>query len=113
MGVVYFDLVEQGIEGLQQIHSVLFVPAIGCIRFSVTTSPFRTKVSVGSNPWAKGPLKYKPGDDLRALRRRRASRRRRLSAFEIGAGSSRARRAAQGNRRRAAHLTLALARNPY
>ena len=25
---------------------------------SVTTSPFRTKVSVGSNPWAKRPLKY-------------------------------------------------------
>ena len=56
-GVVYFDLVEQGIEGYNKfIPYYLFPESLYTV--SVTTSPFRTKVSVGSNPWAKGPLKF-------------------------------------------------------
>ncbi len=56
-GVVYFDLVEQKIEGYNKfIPYYLFPESLYTV--SVTTSPFRTKVSVGSNPWAKRPLKY-------------------------------------------------------
>ena len=56
-GVVYFDLVEQKIEGYNKfIPYYLFPDSLYTV--SVTTSPFRTKVSVGSNPWAKRPLKY-------------------------------------------------------
>jgi len=56
-GVVYFDLVEQKIEGYNKfIPYYLFPESLYTV--SVTTSPYRTKVSVGSNPWAKRPLKY-------------------------------------------------------
>jgi len=51
-GVVYFDLVEQKIEGYNKfIPYYLFPDSLYTV--SVTTSPFRTKVSVGSNPWTK------------------------------------------------------------
>jgi len=56
-GVVYFDLVEQGIEGYNKFIPYYLFPE-SAYTVSVTTSPFRTKVSVGSNPWAKRPLKY-------------------------------------------------------
>jgi hypothetical protein len=56
-GVVYFDLVEQGIEGYNKFIPYYLFPE-SAYTVSVTTSPFRTKVSVGSNPWAKHPLKY-------------------------------------------------------
>ncbi len=56
-GVVYFDLVEQGIEGYNKFIPYYLFPE-SAYTVSVTTSPFRTKVSVGSNPWAKVPLKY-------------------------------------------------------
>jgi hypothetical protein len=56
-GVVFFDLVEQKIEGYNKfIPYYLFPESLYTV--SVTTSPFRTKVSVGSNPWAMRPLKY-------------------------------------------------------
>ena len=56
-GVVYFDLVDQGIEGYNKFIPYYLFPE-SSYTVSVTTSPFRTKVSVGSNPWAKAPLKY-------------------------------------------------------
>jgi hypothetical protein len=56
-GVVFFDLVDDGIEGYNKfIPYYLFPESIYTV--SVSTSSFRTKVSVGSNPWVKEPLKY-------------------------------------------------------
>jgi hypothetical protein len=56
-GVVFFDLVEDGLEGYNKfIPYYLFPDSIYTV--SVSTSTFRTKVSVGSNPWAKKPLKF-------------------------------------------------------
>ncbi|MDP9112406.1 MAG: phosphoesterase [Acidobacteriota bacterium] len=55
--VVFFDLVEQKIEGYNKFIPYYLFPE-SSYTVSVTTSPFRTKVSVGSNPWAKQPLKY-------------------------------------------------------
>ncbi len=56
-GVVYFDLVDQDLEGYNKfIPYYLFPHSIYTV--SVSTSSFRTKVSVGSNPWAEKPVKY-------------------------------------------------------
>ncbi len=56
-GVVFFDLVEDGLEGYNKfIPYHLFPESVYTV--SVSTSSFRTKVSVGSNPWAKEPLKH-------------------------------------------------------
>src|SRR5258706_2731567 len=56
-GVVFFDLVGQEMEGYNKfIPYYLFPQATYTV--SVSTSSFRTKVSVGSNPWAKDPLKF-------------------------------------------------------
>ena len=56
-GVVFFDLVEQGVEGYNKfIPYYLFPQSIYTV--SVSTSSFRTKVSVGSNPWALKPVTY-------------------------------------------------------
>jgi nanoRNase/pAp phosphatase (c-di-AMP/oligoRNAs hydrolase) len=56
-GVVFFDLVGDGIEGYNKfIPYYLFPESIYTV--SVSTSSFRTKVSVGSNPWVQEPLKY-------------------------------------------------------
>jgi hypothetical protein len=56
-GVVYFDLVADGLEGYNKfIPYYLFPESLYTV--SVSTSTFRTKVSVGSNPWAKRPLKF-------------------------------------------------------
>jgi hypothetical protein len=56
-GVVYFDLVDQNLEGYNKfIPYYLFPQSIYTV--SVSTSSFRTKVSVGSNPWAQRPVKY-------------------------------------------------------
>ncbi len=50
-GVVYFDLVGQDLEGYNKfIPYRLFPESIYTV--SVSMSSFRTKVSVGSNPWA-------------------------------------------------------------
>jgi hypothetical protein len=56
-GVVFFDLVEDGMEGYNKfIPYYLFPQATYTV--SVSTSTFRTKVSVGSNPWADKPVKF-------------------------------------------------------
>ena len=50
-GVIFFDLVGHGIEGYNKfIPYSLFPNSVYTV--SVSTSSFRTKVSVGSNPWA-------------------------------------------------------------
>jgi hypothetical protein len=51
-GVVFFDLVDQGIEGYNKFIPYYLFPE-STYTVSVSTSSFRTKVSVGSNPWAK------------------------------------------------------------
>jgi hypothetical protein len=56
-GVVIFDLVDYDLEGYNKfIPYYLFPESIYTV--SVSASSFRTKVSVGSNPWVKEPLKY-------------------------------------------------------
>jgi nanoRNase/pAp phosphatase (c-di-AMP/oligoRNAs hydrolase) len=56
-GVVFFDLVGDDLEGYNKfIPYYLFPESIYTV--SVSTSSFRTKVSVGSNPWAKEPVKH-------------------------------------------------------
>ena len=56
-GVIYFDLVEQGIEGYNKFIPYYLFPD-SAYTVSVSTSSFRTKVSVGSNPWVREPLKH-------------------------------------------------------
>jgi hypothetical protein len=56
-GVVFFDLVADDIEGYNKfIPYYLFPQATYTV--SVSKSTFRTKVSVGSNPWASKPVKF-------------------------------------------------------
>src|SRR5579864_2983009 len=56
-GVVYFDLIGHDLEGYNKfIPYYLFPDSIYTV--SVSTSSFRTKVSVGSNPWARRPVDY-------------------------------------------------------
>ena len=69
--MVFFDLVGYDLEGYNKfIPYYLFPDSVYTV--SVSPSSFRTKVSVGSNPWARGAAEAQPGDHLRALRRRRA-----------------------------------------
>ncbi|HZT39541.1 MAG TPA: phosphoesterase [Bryobacteraceae bacterium] len=56
-GVVYFDLIGYDLEGYNKfIPYYLFPQSVYTV--SVSTSSFRTKVSVGSNPWVTGALKH-------------------------------------------------------
>jgi len=56
-GVVYFDLIDQDLEGYNKfIPYYLFPESIYTV--SVSTASYRTKVSVGSNPWAREPLAH-------------------------------------------------------
>jgi hypothetical protein len=56
-GVVFFDLIEDGLEGYNKfIPYDLFPESLYTV--SVSAAPFRTKVAVGSNPWARSELKY-------------------------------------------------------
>jgi hypothetical protein len=56
-GVVYFDLVDEKLEGYNKfIPYYLFPHSVYTV--SVLTSSFRTKVSVGSNPWAEVPVDH-------------------------------------------------------
>lgn len=49
-GVVFFDLADEGVEGYNKfIPYYLFPESVYTV--SVLTAPFRTKISVGSNPW--------------------------------------------------------------
>jgi hypothetical protein len=53
-GVVSFDLVGTGIEGYNKFIPYYFYPETTYV-VSVSQSSFRTKISVGSNPWAPRP----------------------------------------------------------
>jgi len=56
-GVVSFDLIGQDVEGYNKfIPYYLFPESVYTV--SVSNQSFRTKVSVGSNPWVTGPLKH-------------------------------------------------------
>ncbi len=102
-GVVYFDLVDDGMEGYNKfIPYYLFPQATYTV--SVSTSSFRTKVSVGSNPWADKPVNVQSRLDLRALRRRRTPQGRRDQLPDRrGRRSSQSRRR---NRSRVAHALI-------
>src|ERR1700751_4952208 len=56
-GVIYFDLVDRGIEGYNKFIPYYLFPD-SAYTVSVSTSSFRTKVSVGSNPWVREPLRH-------------------------------------------------------
>ena len=55
--VVVFDLVEQDLEGYNKFIPYYLYPN-SIYTVSVSKSSFRTKVSVGSNPWAPEPLRH-------------------------------------------------------
>jgi hypothetical protein len=56
-GVVYFDLTGQELEGYNKfIPYYLFPDSVYTV--SVSPSRFRTKISVGSNPWAPGEPRH-------------------------------------------------------
>ncbi len=56
-GVVFFDLLEYDLEGYNKFIPYFLHPE-SIYTVSVSKSSFRTKVSVGSNPWVKEPLKH-------------------------------------------------------
>jgi hypothetical protein len=56
-GVIYFDLADYGIEGYNKFIPYYLFPN-SAYTVSVSTSSFRTKVSVGSNPWVREPLRH-------------------------------------------------------
>ncbi len=53
-GVVSFDLTGTGIEGYNKFIPYYFHPEVTYV-VSLSQSAFRTKISVGSNPWAPRP----------------------------------------------------------
>ena len=53
-GVVSFDLVEAGIDGYNKFIPYYFYPQT-TYNVAITRSAHRTKISVGSNPWAPRP----------------------------------------------------------
>lgn len=53
-GVVSFDLIGDGIEGYNKFIPYYFYPET-TYTVSLTQSSFRTKISVGSNPWSPRP----------------------------------------------------------
>ncbi|HTS77129.1 MAG TPA: hypothetical protein VMG40_13040 [Bryobacteraceae bacterium] len=56
-GVVFFDLVGMDLEGYNKFIPYYLFPQ-STYTVSVSTSSFRTKVSVGSNPWALRPVRF-------------------------------------------------------
>jgi hypothetical protein len=56
-GVVYFDLAGYDMEGYNKFIPYYLFPS-STYTVSVSPSSFRTKVSVGSNPWAPAPPKH-------------------------------------------------------
>ena len=50
-GVIFFDLIGEDLEGYNKFIPYYLFPS-STYTVSVSTSSFRTKVSVGSNPWA-------------------------------------------------------------
>ena len=53
-GVISFDLTGTGIEGYNKFIPYYFHPEVTYV-VSLSQSSFRTKISVGSNPWAPRP----------------------------------------------------------
>lgn len=53
-GVVSFDLIGTGIEGYNKFIPYYFFPET-TYNISISESSFRTKISIGSNPWAPRP----------------------------------------------------------
>ena len=69
-GTVFFDVTDYELEGYNKFIPYYLHPE--CVySVGLSKSSFRTKVSVGSNPWTHGQPSGEPGQDLRALRRRR------------------------------------------
>jgi hypothetical protein len=56
-GVVFFDLAGYDVEGYNKFIPYYLFPN-STYTVSVSTSSFRTKVSVGSNPWATAPVEH-------------------------------------------------------
>jgi len=56
-GVIYFDLIGEELEGYNKFIPYYLYPD-SVYTVSVSKSSFRTKVSVGSNPWVTKPLKH-------------------------------------------------------
>lgn len=56
-GVVSFDLTGTGVEGYNKFIPYYFHPEVTYV-VSLSQSSFRTKISVGSNPWAPRPRKH-------------------------------------------------------
>jgi hypothetical protein len=56
-GVVFFDLIESGLESYNKFIPYDLHPD-SLYTVSVSNSPYRSKVSVGSNPWAPAPLTH-------------------------------------------------------
>ena len=55
--MVHFDLTGTGIEGYNKFIPYYFHPEVTYV-VSLSQSSFRTKISVGSNPWAPRPRKH-------------------------------------------------------
>jgi hypothetical protein len=56
-GVIFFDVAGYDLEGYNKfVPYYLFPDSVYTV--SVSQSSFRTKVSVGSNPWVTGPLDH-------------------------------------------------------
>ena len=56
-GVVFFDIADSGLEGYNKFIPYYLHPE-SVYTVSVLSASFRTKISVGSNPWAAGPLRH-------------------------------------------------------
>ncbi len=56
-GVVSFDLTGTGVEGYNKFIPYYFHPEVTYV-VSLSQSSFRTKISVGSNPWAPRPRRH-------------------------------------------------------
>lgn len=53
-GVVQFDLIDEGLEGFNKFIPYYLYPQT-TYSVALTRGPYRTKISVGSNPWAPRP----------------------------------------------------------
>ena len=56
-GVVHFDLVDEGYEGFNKFIPYYLFPEAS-YTVALTRAPQRTKISVGSNPWAPRPRRH-------------------------------------------------------
>ena len=70
-GTIFFDVTDHDLEGYNKFVPYYLHPE-SIYSVGLSKSSFRVKVSVGSNPWAPRRTGGESGEDLRALRRRRA-----------------------------------------